>query len=81
MISCAKLARLGVVLTDPPATRGDYVSHVVSRYSDCCVADDWERYLRKPTKGTNSTTPFPVCFGTGFLPLEAYDPSGLNSGN
>ncbi len=53
MISCAKLAQLGVVLPDPPATRGDYVSHVVPGYSDCCAADDWKRYLRKPLKGTN----------------------------
>jgi len=76
MISCAKLAQLGV---DPPATRGDYVSHVVPGYSDCCAADDWKRYLRKPLKGTNSTTPSPEFFGTGSLPLEAYDPSGLDS--
>jgi superfamily II DNA or RNA helicase len=39
------------------------------------VADDWERYLRKPVKGMNSTDPFPARFGTGSVPLEAYDPS------
>ncbi len=50
MISCAKLAQLGVVLPDPPATRGDYVSHVVPGYSDCCAADDWKIYLRKPLR-------------------------------
>lgn len=31
MISCAEIARLGVVLPDPPAPRGDYVPDVVHR--------------------------------------------------
>lgn len=31
MISCAKLAQLGVVLPDPPARRRDYVPDVVHR--------------------------------------------------
>ncbi|CAI8765468.1 Type III restriction endonuclease subunit R [Pseudomonas sp. IT-P12] len=39
------------------------------------VADDWKRYLRTPVKGMNSADPFPACFGTGSVPLEAYNPS------
>ncbi|MDD1956913.1 DEAD/DEAH box helicase [Pseudomonas sp. 8209] len=39
------------------------------------VADDWERYLRKPVKGMNAADPFPACFKTEAVPLGTYDPS------
>ncbi|WP_458127785.1 DEAD/DEAH box helicase [Pseudomonas sp. Z2-11] len=39
------------------------------------VADGWERYLRKPVKGMDSSDPFPARFGAGSVPLETYDPS------
>lgn len=65
MISCAKLAQLGVVLPDPPARRRDYVPDVVHR---------WVVYVSgQLLRGGNLTITGPVTSATSQDDLKRTD--------